>query len=444
MRDLTTGSLARHLAVLGTHIGLGSVLQTVRLMVDLYFVAALGGVAVAGVGAVSTIVIFNIGLSQVLSVGTSSLISHRAGRRDRAEIVNFFHHSFSAACLCSVILLLVGYSLVPFYLEWIAADASVAAAARTFLLAYLPGLALQLPTAVLLGSLRGSGETGAILRTQGISLATNIVLAPVLIMSLGVAGAGLASSLSIALGLGLLLRIWWRKSSGAFSLSRLMKPQWSTWKQLLGVGVPAGGEYFVLYCYMAIVYWAAGHWGTAPQAAVGIGSRLIQTMVVPSFAVAYAAAPIAGQNFGAANFERTRMTFMTALLIVGVITSLTTALCEWQAPALMKFFTTDPAVLSLGVEFVRVIACSFIAQGIVQTCFSLFQAIGRTLPVLVSAVTQLAVFAIPLPWLVSAQDTPAHLWYWATISVCLQAAFSLWLLNRSWRLVGRPGRCVTS
>ena len=52
MKDLTQGSIPRTIIAMAAPVAAGMIFQTLYLLVDLYFVAALGDDSVAGVGAV--------------------------------------------------------------------------------------------------------------------------------------------------------------------------------------------------------------------------------------------------------------------------------------------------------------------------------------------------------------------------------------------------------
>ncbi|NNC24845.1 MATE family efflux transporter, partial [Salinisphaera sp. USBA-960] len=51
MRDLTQGSIPKHLISLAVPIGIGMLFQMLYVLIDLYFVSRLGDAAIAGVGA---------------------------------------------------------------------------------------------------------------------------------------------------------------------------------------------------------------------------------------------------------------------------------------------------------------------------------------------------------------------------------------------------------
>ena len=66
---------------------------------------------------------------------------------------------------------------------------------------------------------------------------------------------------------------------------------------------------------LAVIYWAIRDFGPATQAGFGIAQRVMQALFVPVLAVAFAAAPVAGQNFGAGQADRVKETFRAAAWI---------------------------------------------------------------------------------------------------------------------------------
>ena len=84
--------------------------------------------------------------------------------------------------------------------------------------------------------------------------------------------------------------------------------------------------------------------------------------------------------------------------------------------------------------FLQVISWNFVANGVIFTCSSLFQAMGNTWPALLSSGLRLATFELPAAWLSRQPDFQLrHLWYLSVCSVTLQAATSLLLLRGEFR-----------
>ena len=69
--------------------------------------------------------------------------------------------------------------------------------------------------------------------------------------------------------------------------------------QLLRIGLPAGGEFALLVLLHGAVYDITRRFGASAQAGFGIGVRVMQSLFLPAVAIAFATAPVVGQNFGA-------------------------------------------------------------------------------------------------------------------------------------------------
>jgi Na+-driven multidrug efflux pump len=213
-----------------------------------------------------------------------------------------------------------------------------------------------------------------------------------------------------------------------------LSPRPAQWRRILAVGLPPGGEFALMFVYMGVIYWTIRGFGPAAQAGFGIGSRVMQAIFLPAMAIAFATAPVAGQNVGAGKPERVRETFRTALLTLSAIMVVLTLLCQIRPGALVALFTDDPAVVAVGAGFLRVISFNFVATGIVFTCSGMFQALGNTVPSLLASGTRIVTFAIPAVWL-STQPwfQLHHLWYTSVATVALQAGAAWLLLSREMR-----------
>lgn len=440
MRDLTTGSIEGHLVRMAAPIAAGIIFQTAYFLVDLYFVAHIGAAAIAGVGAAGNLVFLVLALTQMLAAGTLSLLSHAVGRKDQAESNLVFNQANALGLLLCAGTLVAFFLFAGPYMAVLGAGAAAAEAGRVYLYFYIPGLALQFVTTALASALRATGIVRPTMLVQMASLSLNVVLAPVLIAGwgtgypLGVAGAGLASTLAVAAGVALLAFYFVRYESYVAMDFRQARPRWKIWKRLLVIGLPAGGEFALIVVYTAMIYWVIRRFGTDAQAGFGTGLRIMQAIFLPGMALAFAAAPIAGQNFGARQWDRVRATLRVAIVSSAVIMATLTFVCQWRPDALVHVFTRDPSVVAQGAEFLRIISWNFIAQGVIFSCSGLFQALGNTVPSLMSSGSRLLSFALPAIWL-SLQPSfrIENVWYISVASVTLQAVISLLLVRREFR-----------
>jgi putative MATE family efflux protein len=440
MRDLTTGSITRHLLGMAAFIGVGLVVQTLYFLIDLYFVARLGEHAIAGVSAAGTSWMVGMATAQMIAIGTLSLVSRAVGAKDHADASLAFNQALGLGLATGAAAAVVGYLVGPAAVRGIGADLETAAAGRAYLFAFIPAIVLMFPGAALGAGLRAVGVVGAPMIIQSLTVALNAVLAPVLIAGwgtgapLGVAGAGLASSIAAAAGLVAMGLLFGRMQGHLRIRPEEMRPRLTVWKRLAAVGLPAGGEFFLMFVFMSVVYWVIRDFGAAAQAGFGIGARVMQSIFLPAMAVAFAAAPIAGQNYGARNGHRVRVTFTQAAAIGSGIMLALTLLCQIQPELLIRPFTTDREVAGIASEYLRIISWNFVAVGLVFACSGMFQALGDTRPAFLSSASRLLTFALPALLLSGVPGLRLeHVWYLSLASGVLQAVCSLVLLRMAFR-----------
>ena len=440
MHDLTKGPIAGHIARMAAPIAAGMIFQTMYYLVDLYFVARLGGTAIAGVTAAGNVQFIIMALSQVLGVGTMVLISHASGRKDREDANLIYNQSLLMAAVCGAITLIAGFGLSRWYLGTISADEGTREAGMAYLRWFTPGMALQFALVSMGSALRGTGIAKPTMIVQMLTVLLNAVLAPVLIAGIGtgrpmgVAGAGLASTIAVVVGVVLMFVYFERLEKFVGFDATLFKPRLDAWKRVLKIGLPAGGEFALMFLYMAVVYYSIRAFGPEAQAGFGVGGRVMQAVFLPAMAVAFAAAPIAGQNFAAGLHDRVRKTFSMAALVGTSIMLLLTIVIQLEAEWMVSFFTRDPAIISVASGFLHIISFNFVATGVIFTCSSMFQALGNTLPSVISSATRLATFAVPAVYLSTQPGFQIrHVWFLSVATVAFQLLVSLLLLRREFR-----------
>lgn len=435
MRDLTQGAIWRHLVGMALFIGAGLIVQTLYLLIDLYFVARLGKEAVAGVASAASASFIAMSVAQLVGAGSLSLVSHAVGRKDRADAQLVFEQALSMSLVIALLFLLLGYAIGPWALARIAADQGTASHARDYLFAYLPALAIMFPMSALGSALRASGVVGMPMMLQSATVAINAILAPVLVIGfltghpLGVTGAGLASSIASLAGLAGFCLLFNRAQSH-MRLHSSLKPRLDVWKRIAAIGLPATGEFALIFITTAVAYWAIRGFGPQAQAGYGIGARVMQAIFLPAMAVAFATGPIAGQNFGARHASRVRDTFRHAALMGAAIMLSLTALCQINPALLVKPFSSDPAVIAIAAGILRIASWNFVAVGITFSCSGMFQALGDTRPALISSASRLLTYVVPAVWLAGQPWAVLQdFWYLGVASLTVQALFAYALLR---------------
>jgi len=167
--------------------------------------------------------------------------------------------------------------------------------------------------------------------------------------------------------------------------------------------------------------------------------RVMQAIMLPAMAIAFATAPLAGQNMGAGRHDRVLETFRSAAIIGSVVMLAMTLLCQWQPVWLVRGLSGDPEVVAVAAQYLAIISWYFVAQGLIFTCSGMFQALGNTLPSLASSATRILTFALPAVWMSTRPGFELHhLWWLSVATVTLQALMSLAWLRRELGLRLQP------
>jgi putative MATE family efflux protein len=439
MEDLTTGSIFRHLLRTTGFMLVTMVFQTLYFLVDLYFVGRLGKEAIAGVSIAGNLTFIVLAITQMLAVGTTTLISHAAGRKEREHAQLVLTQSMLLSVSIGVLFLVGVISLRDAYVNALSPDAVSGRRAIEYLSWFIPAMALQFPMVVMGAALRGTGNFKPGMVVQTATIIINIVLAPALMFGwitgrpMGVAGAGLASLVAIVVGT-IWLAFYFFEVTSYLKLHAEFKPHGGMWGRILKIGLPAGVEFALIAVYLFIVYNVSRRFGAAAQAGFGIGQRIIQAGFMPVVALGFAAAPVAGQNFGAHKGERVRETFRRGALMGGGFMLLFTLLCQFVPEAMIRVFSSDPAVVAVGAEYLRIATLSGAASGVIYVNGSMFQAMGNTVPPLVASFTRIIVVAVPAVLMARMAGFALNwLWWLSVAATLLQFGMNLFLLRREFR-----------
>ncbi|MEP6506991.1 MAG: MATE family efflux transporter [Gemmatimonadales bacterium] len=439
MNDLTSGSVSRHLLKTTGFMLVTMVFQTLYFLVDLYWVGRLGTDAIAAVSIAGNLTFVTLGLTQMLGVGTTTVISHAVGRKEHDQALLLFNQSQVLALITGIVFLLVGMGIRTRYTTAMSADPNTAKLAAQYLLWFIPAMALQFALVAMGSALRAVGtfKPGMLVSTTTVII--NMILAPFLIFgwvtghAFGVAGAAMSSLIAILIGIVWFL-FYFRKEAYLHFVIADWGPRFALWRKMLSIGLPAGFEFAIMALYLVIVYSIMRPFGTSAQAGFGIGMRVVQAGFMPVVALGFAVAPVAGQNFGARHPQRVKDAFRDAALMGAAAMLLLAIVCNIAPEALIRIFSRDSAVIDVASTYLRIVSWNFVASGLIFVASSMFQAMGNTIPSLITSGVRILIVAIP-SWLLS-RVPGFHLnwiWYLSVGSVFVQLTLSMLLLRREFR-----------
>lgn len=398
------GSIAPLTARLALPMLIGQLLQVAYMIIDTAFIARIDPTSTAllsGTGLAFPLFFLFMAIGVSINVGVSTLMGRMIGEK-RADAAQ--HVLASGLLIASVIIapvLALGYPFGHTFLHVLAgsrlSDQAVDYGLR-FYYFLLPGFGLMLLGQAFFGILQGEGRTDTIARIMVISTLLNIVLDPILIfiLHMGVAGAGLATSLSVLISMvyGVLSL---KKGGSHLTLTiNLFNSQKPFIREIIRIGFPNLISMAAMSISFMILNKLVGGIGQVEMNAWTMVGRMDQIVLIPSFAISGATVAMISQNFGRGNLVRVRKIYrMNILLGMGVVTAVA-LLYMIVTPFLFPFFSTVTKVVSTAVFQVRVVSLSFtgVCAAIIST--AAFQATGKPLPALVISFFRMGIISIPL------------------------------------------------
>ena len=172
---------------------------------------------------------------------------------------------------------------------------------------------------------------------------------------MGIAGAGFTSLVSVIFAEVLLCYYFITTEKYVcvnFALWHIDIPRI---KELLAIGLPASREFFLMFIYMAAIYWLIKPLGADTQAAFGLGSRVMQALFLPTMAITFAAPAIAGQKIGAQNYQRVIGAFTWTAIMTCSLMAVITVVYLSQAELMFTDFSDDKEVILISMVFLQMI-----------------------------------------------------------------------------------------
>ncbi|MDH7593960.1 MAG: MATE family efflux transporter [Methanomicrobiales archaeon] len=328
-------------------------LMAIYNLADAIWVAGLGADALAGVGFVTPLFMILIGLSNGLGAGATSVVARRIGARDREGADGAATHALVLALVASLVLMMILILFLQPILLLFGAGPVIGFAqeyGRIVFLGTVFFLAVQMAYAVL----RAEGDTRRTMYAMAVSSVLNMVLDPILIYGagMGVAGAALATVISIASVMGVLSYWFFVRRDTYVRLSlRSFSLDMHTFRAILGVGLPASLEY-LLMSVMAIAINAilVTIAGTDAVAIYTSGWRIVMFAIVPLIGIATSVVSVSGAAYGAREYAKIRTIHSYAITLGVLIGMATSSLTYFLAPwiTLLFTYTSESAPLAGG------------------------------------------------------------------------------------------------
>ena len=384
--DLTVGPMALHFRRLAIPAALGMLFATLYNVVDVYYAGKLSTDAQAGlaIGYQAFFILMALGFG--LSSALSALVSNAKGSGETSQVRQYISQGLTFAIILTLLSMIVGWFIGPTLIGIV----SEPGAYRNAGLGYFGWLIFALPGFLIAyggnGILQAHGDTLSMQRALMLAFVANIILNPLFMFGVpgyltgmgfnGIAAATIISQTCVMLFI--LFRIFQLEAMQSLKLSEFL-PSTDIFKKIFSQLLPASTALMVMFISGFVVQFALKQFGGHAVAAYGVALRIEQILLLPVLGMTGALLPIAGQNFGAKEFERVRSALKYCWKAGFVMSIVAVPALLFGASFAMSLFTNDPDVIRAGSSYLRVDAFLFPIYMMLFSINSILQAFKKAI-----------------------------------------------------------------
>ncbi|MFI9743178.1 MATE family efflux transporter [Streptomyces sp. NPDC052494] len=349
-------------------------------IINMVWVARLGGSAVAAVAVATNVENLLLGVILVAGSGTTVLVARARGAGDPAALRSAVRGGWVLWALVTPLVAIGGYvcrePLAHLVLGGSGGD-SLSLATGYFSIAF-PGIAVFFATNVVDGILKGAGDTRTPMKLAILANGLILVLDPLLILGcdLGVRGAAISTVLGRTAALvcgclalhrnGALRRA--AQAQTASATPRRARSLWADARRTAATGLPMAADFVTRMAGALALVAIVARIGVSEVAAYGIATKAMYVATMAFYAVRQAAAIHTAHLLGAGRDERWAIGRQVVILAGSLgLTALVTLLAA--GPWIMRAFGSEGDVAEAGALYLRclgpyliLLAC-FIALG---------------------------------------------------------------------------------
>lgn len=406
--NFTEGGINRAIFLLAIPMIVEMGMESIFAVVDMYFVTMLNSSeAVAVVGYTENVLSILYSLAMGLSMGATAIIARRIGEKDTKGAAVASMQAIYIALAFSTIISVVGFIYYKEILALMGASQGVLDSSSSYALWMFAGNYTITFLFVINAIFRGAGNAAIAMKTLLIANVLNMILDPIFIFgwgpvpAMGVEGAAIATN--IGRGVGILIQLYFLLNGK--SLIKLgiesLRVQWGIIGNVVKISGGSVLQFIIGSASWIFLMKLMSGFGDDAVAGYTIAIRVFVFTLLPSWGLANAGATLVGQNLGAQQPERAETSvwragyynafYMLTVMIVYLV----------FAESIIGIFTTNPVVLSNGIQALRYVSLGYIFYGYGMVLAQALNGAGDTYTPTILNIFGFWVFQIPFAYLVS-------------------------------------------
>ena len=377
---------------------LSMLITSIYNLADTFFVGQISTSASGAVGVVSSLMAIIQALGFMLGHGAGTVISRSLGSRNTEAATRFASTSFFTALAFGVVLAVIGLATLPSFMLLLGSTETILPHACAYARPIFIAAPLMIASLVMNNILRYEGKASFAMIGLVTGGVLNIVLDPIFMfgLSLGTAGAGIATALSQGISFCILLSMFLRgKTVSRFRITAVTREA-REFGIILAGGAPSFGRQGLNSIGGMLLNIAARSYGDAAVAGMSIVSRIFMFIISVAIGTGQGFQPVAGFNYGARKYRRVEKACVFTMCASFCFLTVIIAACWFNAEALIKLFRDDPEVTAIALPAFQYQCFAIFLQPVIVAGNMLFQSIGKSGRATFLACCRQGVFFIPL------------------------------------------------
>ncbi len=406
-QDFTEGKLSRAILLLSVPAVLEMIMESVFVIIDIYFVSKLGSDAVATVGLTESLIFIVYSIAVGLATATTSMVSRRVGEKNPEKASRTAFQAILTGIVVSVIIAVPGAVYSGKLLSMMGASSEIIEHMSGYATIMLGGNITIMLLFIINAVFRSAGDPAIAMRVLWIANILNIILDPCLIFGLGpfpqlgVTGAAIATTSGRAIAVLYQFYILFFGKTRIRMAARHLVISFRLIARLVRLSIGTIGQNLIGTLSWIGLVRIISVFGSDIVAGYTIGIRIITFVMLPSWGISNAASTLVGQNLGAGKPGRAERSAMVTgwinMILLGMIELV---LVSFPRP-FIEFFISDPVVLEAGIKCLRIVSIGFIAYGFGAVLVSSFNGAGDTITPLKINFVAFWLIEIPLAWILA-------------------------------------------
>jgi len=350
-KDLTQGSITRHLTVMTIPMIAGMVVMQAFNIADTYFVAKLGDVELAAISYTAPVIMLIWAIGMGIGLGVSSTVSKAIGENNHEKVKQLTTNALRMTfCIISVIAI-IGILTVNQTFKLLGADPELIPLISSYMLIWYSFTPLMILPMLGNSAIRATGNSLLPAIIMSIAAGLNILFDPILIFglwgfpALGIAGAAIATVVSrLFTVVASLLIMHYQCHMLEFS-KKTLSHTITYWKIIIKYSVPAILTNMLLPLMSFIIMRLVSIYGYQAVAGTGAGQKIQFFLYSIPIALGSITVPIIGQNFGARKYDRIKDAWKKITRFDISYSLITFVIILFAGETLASQFSKDPEII---------------------------------------------------------------------------------------------------